>query len=311
MAVSEDRASSSAVGLERPGLASLTTYLERENVLGYLFVLPALLVLFVFVAYPFFFGIWLSLTDSRIGVPGDFVGLSNFVDLLSDSIFLQTTRNTFLYTGTTTIFKFTFGMAIALLLNQRFKLQRFARAAVLLPWIVPTVLSAIAWLWMYDSTFSVINWLLRQFGIQGPVWLGDTPWPIISLMAVNIWRGTPFYAISFLAGMQTISRDFYEAAEIDGASSWNKFWHITRPMLRPVILVVLLLSIVLTFADFQIIWVLTRGGPANSTHLFATMAYQIGLTSAQIGTGAAISLFMFPVLSLVVFLTIWSLRRGD
>ncbi len=307
MAVEER--SSPRVIIDRPEGLSLLRYLERESVLGYLFVLPAIAILLIFVAYPFLYGLWLSLTNSRIGAPGHFVGLGNFLALLSDSIFRQTARNAFLYTGVTTTFKFLFGMAIALLLNQRFKLQRYVRAAILLPWIVPTVLSAIAWLWMYDSTFSVLNWVLRQFGIQGPIWLGDAPWPIISLMIVNIWRGMPFYAISFLAGMQTISIEYYEAAEIDGASPWSKFRHITLPMLRPVIQVVLLLSIILTFADFQLIWVLTRGGPANTTHLFATLAYQVGLASTQIGMGAAISLFMFPVLSIVVFLTIWSLRR--
>ena len=286
-------------------------FLERERILGLLFVAPALLVLLAFVAYPFFFGLWLSVTDARIGVPGQFIGLQNFLSLLGDELFLQTTQNTFTYTGVTTIFKFIFGMAIAVLLNQRFRFQRFVRASILLPWIVPTVLSTIAWLWMFDSTFSVFNWLLARLGIQGPIWLGDGNWPITSLMIVNIWRGTPFYAISFLAGMQTISHEYYEAAQIDGASSWRRFRHVTLPMLRPVILVVLLLSIILTFADFQIIWVLTRGGPANSTHMFATLAYQIGLISAEISVGAAISLFLFPALSIIIFLTIWSLRQED
>jgi multiple sugar transport system permease protein len=311
VAVSEERSSPRVMVAGPPKIKAVGGWLEQESVLGYLFILPALIILLVFVAYPFFFGLWLSLTDARIGVSGRFVGLSNFVSLISDSIFLQTTRNAFVYTGVTTVFKFLFGMAIALLLHQRFKLQRLARAAVLLPWIVPTVLSAIAWLWMYDSTFSVINWVLRRFGIEGPIWLGDGRWPLISLMVVNIWRGMPFYGISFLAGMQTIPEEFYEAAEMDGASPWNKFQNITLPLLRPVILVVLLLSIILTFADFQLIWVLTRGGPANSTHLFATLAYQVGLASTQIGMGAAISLFMFPVLSIVVFLIIRSLRSGD
>lgn len=285
--------------------------LEREDVLGYLFVLPAAILILTFVAYPFVFGLWLSMTDARIGVPGQFIGLANFIDLAGDTIFHQTVRNTFEYTFVTVIFKFSFGMGIALLLNQKFQLQRFVRAAVLLPWIVPTVLSTIAWLWMYDSTFSVFNWVLARFGIQGPMWLGQGRWPMWSLMIVNIWRGMPFFGISFLAGMQTIPEEYYEAAQIDGASAVRRFWHITLPLLRPVILVVLLLSTILTFADFQIIWVLTRGGPANTTHVFATLAYQIGLASAQIGLGASISIFMFPVLSIIVFLTIWSLRRGD
>ncbi len=285
--------------------------LEREEVLGYLLMLPALGLLTTFVVYPFLYGIWLSLTDSRIGVPGGFVGLKNFIELTRDSIFQQTFRNTFLYTGVTTVFKLAFGLAVAVLLNNTFPLKRFVRAAVLLPWIVPTVLSALAWLWMFDSTFSVINWMLARFGIKGPVWLGTNPWPMISLMAVNIWRGTPFYAISFLAGMQVINQELYEAAAIDGASRWQMFRHITLPTLRPVIIIVVLLSVILTFSDFQLIYVLTRGGPANSTHLFATLAYQVGLPSGEIGLGAAISLFIFPALCLTVFLTLWYMRRQE
>mgnify|MGYP000303680200 CR=1 FL=1 len=285
--------------------------LEREEVLGYLLMLPALGLLTVFVVYPFLYGIWLSLTDSRIGVPGNFVGLRNFLELTRDSIFQQTFRNTFLYTGVTTVFKLIFGLAVAVLLNNTFPLKRFVRAAVLLPWIVPTVLSALAWLWMFDSTFSVINWVLARFGIKGPVWLGTNPWPMISLMAVNIWRGTPFYAISFLAGMQVINQELYEAAAIDGASRWQMFRHITLPLLKSVIIIVLLLSVILTFSDFQLIYVLTRGGPANSTHLFATLAYQVGLPSGEIGLGAAISLFIFPALCVTVFLTLWYMRRQE
>jgi len=286
-------------------------FLESEKILGFLFLTPAILLIVVFVAYPFFFGLWLSVTDTRIGVSGSFVGLRNFLRLLNDPLFRHTTRNAFEYTGVTTVFKFSLGMAVAVMLNQRFRLQRFVRAAVLLPWIVPTVLSTIAWLWMFDSTFSVFNWVLDRVGISGPIWLGEGHWPMISLIIVNIWRGMPFYAISILAGMQTISPEYYEAAQMDGASGWKQFLHITLPLLRPVILVVLLLSIILTFADFQIIWVLTRGGPANQTHLFATLAYQIGLQSAQISKGAAISLFLFPALCILVFVTIWSLRRED
>lgn len=290
---------------------SILDVLEREAVLGLLFVIPALLLILIFVAYPFVFGVWLALTDARIGVSGDFIGFKNFEYLLNDSVFLRTVRNSFEYTGVTTVFKFTFGMAIAVLLNQSFRFQRLARAAVLLPWIIPTVLSTIAWLWMFDSTFSVFNWLLDKLGINGPIWLGEGHWPMISLIIVNIWRGTPFYAISFLAGMQTISPTYYEAAQIDGAGWWRQFTNVTLPLLQPVILVVLLLSVILTFADFQITWVLTRGGPADKTHLFATLAYQRGLQGTQIGEGAAISLFLFPALCILVFAIIRNLRRED
>ena len=286
-------------------------FLDREHILGLIFVTPALLLLLTFIAYPFGFGLWLAVSDTRLGVPGNYVGLQNFTNLFSDQVFLHTLRNAFEYTGVTTTFKFCLGMAIAVLLNRKFRFQRFARASILLPWIVPTVLSTIAWLWMYDSTFSVFNWILGQFGIDGPVWLGNGHWPMISLMIVNIWRGTPFYAMSFLAGMQTIADEMYEASQIDGATIWQQFINVTLPLLKPVILVVLLLSIILTFADFQIVWVLTRGGPANATHLLATLAFQTGLMSTIISKGAAISLFLFPALSIIVFFTIWVLRQED
>lgn len=300
-------------------------WLDQEKVLGYVLLGPALVLLVIFVAYPFAYGLYISLTDARIGTPGTFIGLDNFSYLLSDPIFIQTVGNSFLYTIVTTIIKLVAGIIMALLLNRAFPFKRFVRAAVLLPWIVPTVLSTLAWLWMFDSTYSVINWLLNNYlNFQGPTWLADrltvklgdatllkTTWPLISIMIVNIWRGTPFYGISFLAGMQTIPEELYEAAIVDGANAWQRFWRITLPLLRHVISIVLLLSIILTLADFQIVYVLTRGGPANSTHLFATYAFQVAVPSTELGQGAAISMYMFPALAVVVFFTLLSLRRED
>lgn len=305
-------------------MTRLDDWLERENVLGYVLLAPAVIILLVFVAYPFFFGLYISLTSARIGHPGDFIGFDNYVALLSDGIFLQTVNNSIFYTVVTTIVKLIFGLIMAVLLNQAFPLKRFVRAAVLLPWIIPTVLSTLAWLWMFDSTYSVINWLLALVHIQGPIWLSDrinirlgdltifkTTWPIISISLVNIWRGVPFYGISFLAGMQSIPGELYEAAIVDGASGWQRFWSITLPLLRHVISIVLLLSIILTLADFQIVYVLTRGGPANSTHLFATYAFQLAVPSTDLGMGAAVSMYMFPILAIIVFFTLISLRRED
>ena len=286
-------------------------FLERENILGLLFIAPAFLIILTFVAYPFVYGIWLSLTDMRIGTAGNFIGLKNFTNLLDDQGFRLTVINSFEYTAVTTTFKFIFGIAIAVLLNEKFRFQRLARASVLLPWIIPTVLSTIAWRWMYDAQYSVFNWFLNVVNIDGPIWLGDDHWPMISLIVVNIWRGTPFYAISFLAGMQTISPTYYEAAQIDGAGRWRQFTNVTLPLLQPIILVVLLLSIILTFADFQITWVLTQGGPIGKTHLFATLAYQRGMIGTKIGQGAAISLFLFPALCVLVYSIMRTLRQED
>ena len=298
-----------ARAVARTGMVALLAWLERDAVLGCLFLAPALVLLLVFVAYPFVYGIWLSVTDTTIGNPGDFVGVQNFWNLLNDDIFRLTVRNTFEYTAVACLFKFVFGLGMAVVLNNRFPLKRVVRAAVLLPWIVPTVFGTLAWLWMFDSTFSVVNWVLKQVNLKGPIWLGAGHWPMISLIIVNVWRGTPFFGICFLAGMQTIPEDLYEAATVDGASGWRKFWGITFPLLIPVTTVVMLLSIILTFADFQLIYVLTRGGPANSTNVFGTLAYWIGISAGQLGVGAAISLTMFPVLAIVILLTLMALRR--
>ncbi|MGI9103635.1 MAG: carbohydrate ABC transporter permease [Terriglobales bacterium] len=294
--------------------------LERPNVLGYLLLSPAAFIIFFFVAYPFVWGVWMSLTNKTIGMPWsqvDFVGLSNYIELVkNDRVFWVTTRNSFVYTAVATIVKWALGMWLAILLNRMVRFSRFVRAAVLLPWIIPTVLSAIAFLWIFDPDFSVINWSLRQFYtwmgwgyVKGPLWLAEPTLALASVTFVNIWRGTPFYAISFLAGLQTISPELYEAAMIDGASSWQRFWHITMPGIKPITVVVLVFSIVITFSDFQIVYVLTRGGPANSTHLFATYAYQVAMVGSRLGLGAAVSLFMFPVLAILIIFQLVYLRR--
>ncbi len=314
MALNKDSvAQPTSTPADRVKSMSLGLWLNREMPLAWILLTPTLLILLIFVAYPFLYGIWLSLSDATIGNAGKFVGLQNFATLLQDSIFRQTVVNTFLYTFVTVIFKGTLGIAMALVLNNPLPLRQFMRAAMLLPWVVPTVLSTLAWLWMFDATYSVFNWVGIHLGLchpgTCPNWLGTAPFPMISIMIVNIWRGIPFFGISLLAGMQAIPEELYEAASIDGAGSIHRFWQITLPLLRPVMTVVVLISLILTFADFQIIFILTRGGPTNSTQVFATYAYQVGLQGTQIGEGAAISLFMFPILCIIVFFTLLSLRQ--
>jgi multiple sugar transport system permease protein len=286
---------------------------EREAPLGYLLLFPALLLLLVFVAYPFLFGIWLSLTNSQIGVNGHFIGLGNFQFERSDTVFIQSFVNTISYTAITTVFKLGLGLVMALLLNQVFPAQRFVRAALLLPWIIPSVLSTLAWRWMFDPTFSVVNWVLihSHLSAGGVDWLGKTATALTSLMIVNIWRGTPFYGIAFLAGLQSIPVDLYEAARVDGASRWQQFRAITVPGLRPVLLVVLLLSTILTFGDFTLPYVLTNCAPYNSTCVLSTWAFQIGVNGGYIGIGAAISLVLFPLLTAIVAGAMIILRRPE
>jgi multiple sugar transport system permease protein len=285
--------------------------LENERLLAAALLAPAILLLGLFIAYPFVMGVWLSLTDATVGSLGEFVGLRNFVKAWNDSIFRTAFYNTFFYTFFATIFKLALGMWLALLLNRHFRAKRIVRAAMLLPFIVPTVLSTFSWRWMFDPTFSVLNWTLYQAGVITTKlpFLSDGTWAMWAAIVVNTWRGMPFFAITLLAGLQTISPDLHEAASLDGANSWRRFWNVTWPLLKPVTIVVVVFSVIQTFADFQLIYVLTGGGPANSTHLLATYAYQIGVATGLLGEGAAVSLFMFPVLFVVVWIQLRYLRR--
>ncbi|MFL5178330.1 MAG: carbohydrate ABC transporter permease [Microvirga sp.] len=287
--------------------------LEDERWLAFVLLVPTMVLLCLFIAYPFARGIILSVTDSRVGVPGTFVGAANFERIWNDGIFRQAVYNTFVYTGVTTVFKLGIGLWLALLLNRHFKGKAIVRAFILLPFIIPTVLSTFAWKWMFDPTFSVINWGLFQLGLikRSINWLGDPDLAMFSIMVVNVWRGVPFFAISLLAGLQTIRPEPNAAAAIDGARPWQRFWHITWPLLLPVTMVVVLFSIIQTFADFQIVYVMTGGGPANATHLFATYAYQIGVGTGLLSQGAAISLAMFPILFLVVIVQLLYIRRVE
>jgi multiple sugar transport system permease protein len=291
--------------------ASRRSVLERESVFSWVMLTPGVLFLLAFVAYPFFYGIFLSLQDRRVATAGTFVGLANFVEQAHDAVFWQVTRNTFVYTIAATLLKMVGGLAMALVINQRFRGRNLARAFLLLPFIVPTVLSTVAWMWILDPTFSVINWSLLHSGLvrQNFSWLGNATLAMVSIIMVNTWRGLPFYGITLLAGLQTISPDLYEAAAIDGASVTQRFWYITLPVLKPVLIIVTMFSVIFTFSDFQLPYILTHGGPANATHLFATYAFDIGMSAGVLGMGAAVALAMLPALgALIVALTLY-LRR--
>jgi multiple sugar transport system permease protein len=299
---------------------------EDEAVLGYALLIPALAIILIFKAYPFALGIWFSLTSKLVGVSGDFVGVANYVKIMQSQIFWQTAWNTLFFTTMATIFKSILGMWLALILYRKFAFSRATRAIILLPFIVPTVLSGLAWLWMFDATFSVFNWMFNFFwkldisafgftlkenwpGRFRINWLGEPGWAMFCVIVVNVWRGMPFFAISFLAGLQTVPQDLYDAGDIDGANGWQRFTRITLPMIKPIAVVVVVFSIVVTFADFEVVYVLTRGGPANSTHLFATLAYQLGMASGNLGEGAATALFMLPILAALIIWQLLYLRR--
>jgi multiple sugar transport system permease protein len=281
------------------------------NWLGAWFMLPAAAFLVLFLAYPLGLGIWLSFTDARLGRGGVFVGLENYDFLRDDTIFWLSVFNTVLYTTVASIVKFAVGLYLALLLNERLPFKAIIRAIVLVPFIVPTVLSAIAFWWLYDPQFSIISWSLRQLGLISANidFLGD-PWNARwSVIFANIWRGVPFVAITLLAGLQTVSPSLYEAATIDGATSWQRFRYITYPLLTPIIAVVMTFSVLFTFTDFQLIWVMTRGGPVNATHLMATFSYQRAIMSGYLGEGAAISTAMIPFLLFAILVSWFGLQR--
>jgi multiple sugar transport system permease protein len=301
-----------SVGARREGTFRKVGLLDRENVLGYVLMTPALLLLLVFIAYPFVIGVWYSMSDVQIFGLGKFIGLTNYTNLLNSPVFVQTVKNSFIYTGLATVFKLALGLGLALVMNQTFPFKNIVRASVLLPYIVPTALSTLAFLLAFNPTLSPLPWIFEPLHIPYPAagFLGDPAHAMGAVIFVNVWRGTPFFAISLLAGLQTIPQDLYEAASIDGAHAVNRFRRITLPLLMPVLTIVLLFSIIQTFSDFQIVQVLTRGGPADSTHLFATLAYQTGMQGGRLGQGAAVSLFMLPFLGLLVIAQLWYTRRN-
>ncbi len=274
-------------------------------------MLPAAGFLILFLAYPLGLGTWISFTDARIGRSGVFIGLENYEWLWDDSVFWMSVFNTLLYTGVASAFKFAIGLYLALLLNQHLPFKAIIRAVVLIPFIVPTVLSAIAFWWLFDSQFSIISWSLRKLGLIATNidFLGD-PWNARwSVIFANIWRGIPFIAITLLAGLQTVQPSLYEAAVIDGANRWQMFRHITYPLLTPIIAVVMTFSVLFTFTDFQLIWAMTRGGPVNATHLMATLSYQRAIQSGYLGEGAAISTAMIPFLLAAILISWFGLQR--
>lgn len=298
--------------LQRPW-AKISVTLQRRGVAGVLFTSPVLIILLLLLAYPFVLGIWLSFTDTIIGRSGTFIGLENYLYLLYDHVFLLTSFNTVLYTFVAVFFKLVLGFALALVLNRDFKAKGFVRAIVLLPWIVPTALSTIVFWWLFDSQFSCISWLLVKMGLISNFidFLGARNNARASVIAVNIWRGIPFFTIGLMAGLQTINQSLYEAADIDGAGPWIKFKNVTLPLIMPLLAVITTFSIIWTFADFHLIWIMTRGGPANATHIYGTLSYQRAIPGGHLGEGAAISIFLFPILLICVLVTGRFLRREE
>ncbi len=311
----------------------------NRNWLGLWFMAPAAAFLLLFLAYPLGLGVYMSFTDARVGqetmewVGGEnyefLLGVQPFTDFIGvtwreisgarhevygDSIFWLSVFNTLLYTIVASALKFAIGLYLALLLNRQMPMKAIIRAVVLIPFIVPTVLSAIAFWLIFDTQFSVLTWMLKGIGVVAEDsfidYLGQADNARASPIFANVWRGVPFIAITLLAGLQTVSPSLYEAATIDGATRWQLFRYITYPLLTPIIAVVMTFSVLFTFTDFQLIWVMTRGGPFNATHLMATYSYQVaGQGGGDLGYGAAISTAMIPFLLAAILFSWFGLQR--
>jgi len=293
------------------GVDALRRAMDNRHLLGALFLIPAAAFLLLFLTYPLGLGVYLGFTDAKIGRAGTWIGLENFVSIWDDDVVRLALFNTFFYTLVASVIKFALGLWLALLLNQRLPLKSVVRAVVLLPFIVPTALSAIAFWWIYDSQFSIVSWALMKLGVidQYIEFLGE-PWHArLATIAANIWRGVPFVAICLLAGLQTISPSYCEAASLDGASGWQQLRHVTLPLLAPITAVVMTFSVLFTFTDFQLIYVLTRGGPLNATHLMATLSFQRAIPGGYLGEGAAIATAMVPFLLGAIMFSYFGLQR--
>jgi len=308
------------VEVERRAIAPVTNArsplwqkLGRDVVLAYLLLLPLILILFLLLAYPIGSAIWITLQDKTIGMVGRFIGLENYRELLfNDPFFWQVVRNGFIFTIGSVLLKLLVGLVMALVLNQPLIFRGLWRGLLLMPWVAPTVVTALSWRWMLDLT-GVLNLVLRDLGLMTSSipWLAQYGTAMFSLILVNTWRGFPFFGITLLAGMQAIPQELYEAAEIDGASVWQRFRYITLPSLRTVILVVTILSTIWTFNDFSIVWLLTGGGPGHATDIFATYSYKLGFVTSRLGYGQTVSVILAPVLIAIIMMLSPLMLRGE
>jgi multiple sugar transport system permease protein len=292
-------------------------FLERPSTLGPILVAPAILYIAALVGYPFVLALYLSVSNADVSTSGlgAFVGVDNFIALFESSVFLTALRNTLLFTAASAVLKGLLGTTLAFLLAENVRGTRVFRFIILLPWTVPIALSSITWKWMFDTQYSIINWVLHAVGILRPSdmpnWLGDPTLAILSIIAVNVWRGFPFGAVILLAGMSAVPGEVLDAAKVDGAGPVTRFRKVIVPMIAPVLFVGSLYDLVFTLTDMTVVYLLTRGGPANVTHVLSSYAFLVGVQSGALGRGAAIAILLFPILLVVVFFALRSLRRRE
>ncbi len=272
---------------------------------GYTLLLPATVLIVVLVGLPFVRALWLSFHKKLLGAEdAPWIGLQNYAALLNDATFWQAVKNTFVFTGGSIGSKLVIGTLVALILNETLPLRGLWRSIVMLPYAMPTLVSVLVWKWMYNDVSGVLSYLATQTGlVDHPIlWLSDPDVAMPAVIAVNVWRGFPFFVITILAGLQTVPQELYDAAKMDGAGMWQRFWQVTRPGILPVVAVTTLFSAILTFNDFSIIWILTQGGPGNATNVLATLTYRIAIPGLELGKGVAVSVLMLPILVLLIVL---------
>src|SRR5262245_6159820 len=310
----ELRTKEAALGLPaRPGRVGLARALGPDYRLGLLFVLPIVLLVIGLVAYPFGYAVYLSLTRKYVGMPPAFVGLENYVRLTADGFFQRAVANSATFTFASVAVKLVLGMGMALVLSAPIRWRGVWTGVLLIPWVAPTVVSALNFLWIYDYSLGVLNYLLvKVFRVlpTGVGWLSEPGIAMASVIAVNVWRGFPFFGVSFLAGMKAIPGELYEAAAVDGASARQRFRHVTLPGIRNIVIIVVLLSTIWTFNDFAIIYILTKGGPGGATQVLPVLTYEIAFGAQRLGEAIAVALYLLPPLAFVIVLLARYMRRG-
>ena len=288
--------------------ARLAVRLRSRPVIGVLMTLPLLALIVGLVAYPFFYAIYLSMLNKRETA---FIGLDNYRFLMTRDTFWLVVRTSFLFTFLAVLWKAVLGFTLAIVIHTLpGRGQRIWRGLSLIPWVMPLALSSLGWWWIYEPTHSALNWILVGLGFSPKPWLADPFWARFSVILVNIWYGTPFFMITYLAGLKSIPVELYESSAIDGANAAQRLRYITLPMLKNIIAITLLFSTIVTLATFDIVRVLTRGGPRNYTHLFGTYAFELGIASGDVPLGAAVSLFMLPILAVSAFFILRGIRRS-
>jgi multiple sugar transport system permease protein len=303
-----------SVGATPATARARSTFADREGLLAPLFLLPAIVYIIALVAVPFLLALAFAFSDVTAGDPSfDWVGLANFEAILDDPVFWRSLRNTLVFTAIAMVLIVVLAKALAMILIADFRFKRLVRFFVLLPWTTPIALAAVAWLWMLDSIYSPIDWVLRSMGLlEGNLyWLGKDNLAMASVIAVHVWRIVPLAAVIIMAGLISIPNEINDAAEIDGAGFWRRLWEITIPLNLPVIAVATLFGAVLTFTDMTVVYILTRGGPANATQVLPSYAFFKGIGGGDLAQGAAIALFLFPLLLAATIAVLRAVRKME